>query len=334
MQGTRVARIVSMLLIFATGLLGRTPASATAPGMNGRIAYSRFAGYHAEIVSANPDGTGVVKLTNPRAQVYDLNPDWAPNGSKLVFQRDSDTGCGEACIQGIYTVNTDGTQLTRLTQNSEIYSADPAYSPDGTRIAFDGCVGPIVNDSCTNQGIFVMTADGRNTEQVTFESPSSRFQDNEVQWSPDGAHFVFQRLRFSDGSIALYTVKMDGTDFHRVSPWQLDGEHADWSPDGRLIVFESYGNGAPTGVSTNVFTVYPDGSHLTNLTRNEGGAVNAANPAWSPDGTKIVFVQIPGSGPFGNADIFTMNADGSAIRQVTTSSLFDFRPDWGTARLN
>jgi Tol biopolymer transport system component len=52
----------------------------------------------------------------------------------------------------------------------------------------------------------------------------------------------------------------------------------DWSPDGRLIVFESYGDGAPSGVSTNVFTVHPDGSHLTNVTRDEGGDVNATNP--------------------------------------------------------
>jgi Tol biopolymer transport system component len=331
----RTAVLTTLIALFAWGMgsLSVSPAGATAPGTNGRIAYSRFAGYHAEIVSANPDGTGVAKLTNPRAQVFDFNPDWSPDGSKLAFQRDSETDCGEACIQGIYTVNTNGTQLTRLTpENSEIYSADPAYSPDGTRIAFDGCIGPIVNDACSSSGLFVMNADdGGNTVQVTFENPSSPFQDGEVQWSPDGTHFVFQRFRFSDASIAVFTVKVDGTGFHRLSPWQLDGAHADWSPDGQLIVFESYTDGAPPGVSTNVFTVRPDGSHLVQVTHNDGGAVNSTNPAWSPDGTKIVFVQLPGSGPFGHADIFTMNADGSAIRQVTTSTLFDFRPDWGTA---
>jgi hypothetical protein len=45
-----------------------------------------------------------------------------------------------------------------------------------------------------------------------------------------------------------------------------------------------------------------------------------------------VFVQLPGrSGAFGYADIFTMDADGSDIRQVTASTFWDFRPDWGTA---
>jgi Tol biopolymer transport system component len=188
-----------------------------------------------------------------------------------------------------------------------------------------------VHDACTKEGIFVMTGNGNNLVQVTFETPSTNFQDNEVQWSPDGTHFVFQRFRFSDESIAVFTVRVDGTDFHRLSPWRLDGEHPDWSPDGHLIVFESYGNGAPAGVSTNVFTVRPDGSQLAQITHNEGGAVNAHNPAWSPDGKSIVFAQSPATGPFGYRDIFTMDADGSGIRQVTMSTLFDYRPDWGTA---
>ena len=339
MKRSAIGAAAIALLVFgvglSVGLSGSAPVGATAPGPNGRIAYTRFANAafgHSDIVSANPDGTGGVKLTQSRDGVFDQNPDWAPDGSKLAFQRDSDLGCGQACISGIYTVNANGSQLTRLTpDNSEIYSADPAYSPDGTRIAFDRCIGPIVNDACTNEGIFVMAADGTDTIQVTFENPSSPYQDGEVQWSPDGTHFVLQRLRFSDGSIAVFTVKVDGTGFHRLSPWQLVGEHPDWSPDGRLIVFESYGDGAPPGVSTNVFTVRPDGSHLVQVTHNEGGAVDSQNPAWSPDGKKIVFAQAPASGPFQYTDIFTMNADGSVIRQVTTSTLFDYRPDWGTA---
>ncbi len=95
-------------------------------------------------------------------------------------------------------------------------------------------------------------------------------------------------------------------------------------------MFESYGGATPPGVSTNVFTVRPDGTGLTQITQNEGGEVNSTNPAWAPDGAKIVFAQTPGRGGLGYSDIFTMNADGSAIHQAATSTLWDFRPDWGS----
>jgi TolB protein len=326
--------LLAVAALLAGLLVTSAPAQATAPGANGRIAYSRYANLYfgsEDIVSVNSDGTGVVKLTNARHGVYDENPDWAPDGSKIVFQRDSELSCGQACIQGIYTVNADGSGLTRLTlDNGDMYSADPAYSPDGTRIAFDACVGPLVNDLCTNAGIFVVSADGSNVTQVTFEDPSSPYEEHEVQWSPDGTHFVFQRWRRSDGYTAIFTATVDGTDFLQLSPWELDGEHADWSPDGSLITFESYGSGAPAGVSTNVFTVRPDGTDLTQITQNEGGGVNSTNPAWAPDGTHIVFAQSPGSGRFGFTDIYTMKADGSDIRQITSTVLFEKRPDWGS----
>jgi Tol biopolymer transport system component len=127
------------------------------------------------------------------------------------------------------------------------------------------------------------------------------------------------------------TINLDGTSEKRITPWGLDALHADWSPSGRQIVFEAPdADDAPPGTAANVYTIRPDGSHLVAVTHYQGGDLNATNPAWSPDGKKIVFVQLPGSGPFGFADIFTMNADGSDIRQVTTSTLWDFRPDWGS----
>jgi TolB protein len=322
-----VATLLAGLLVTAT------PAQATTPGTNGRIVYSRYTDAffgHEDIVSANADGSGAVKLTSTRHGVYDENPDWSPDGSKIVFQRDSDLSCGQAC-QGIYTMNPDGSELTRLTPDNRgivFYSADPAYSPDGTHIAFDRCIGCGGPDGYG--GIFVMDADGGNVTQVTFDDSSTPYEEHEVQWSPDGTHLVFQRFRESDGSIAIFTATVDGTDFLQLTPWELDGAHADWSPDGTLIVFESYTDGPPPGVSTNVFTVRPDGTDLTQITQNEGGAVNSTNPAWAPDGTHIVFGQSPGSGRFGWNDIYTMQADGSDIRKITSTVLFEKRPDWGS----
>jgi TolB protein len=177
-------------------------------------------------------------------------------------------------------------------------------------------------------GLYVFDADGSNFVQVT--QNDARGEYIEPQWSPGGTKLVFAIASDTKGH-AIFTINVDGTGERRLTPWSLDALHPDWSPDGRLIVFEAPdADDAPPGTSANVFTVRPDGSHLVAVTHYWGGDVNATNPAWSPDGKKIVFVQIR-SGPLGYADIFTMNADGSAIRQVTTSTLWDFRPDWGTA---
>ncbi len=320
MLRTRVACVVAILFAFSLGLIGGVPAGATAPGTNGWIAYSRFddASFrHADIVSANPDGTGVVKLTSTPAGTYDFNPDWTPDGTEVAFERDTPAGAE------IFTMNSDGSNLRQITFDGFPGDLDPAWSPDGTRIAverFDLAAG--------RDGIYIMNADGSRPVQVT-QNDARLGENAEPQWSPDGTKLVFQIVSDTKGS-AIFTVNLDGTGERRLTPYSLFAEHSDWSPDGRLILFESYGNGAPSGVSTNVFTVRPDGSHLTNVTRLQGGAVNAANPAWSPDGKRIVFVRIP-SGPLGYADIFTMNADGSDIRQLTTSTFWDFRPDWGTA---
>jgi TolB protein len=296
------------------------PAGATAPGANGRIVYSRFADAsfsHADIVSANPDGTGVVKLTNTPADTYDFNPDWSPDGTKVAFERDT------AVAQEIYSVNADGSGLQQITFDGTFPGdADPAWSPDGTKIAVDRFDIPAGRD-----GLYVFNADGTNPVQVT--QTDARGENEEPQWSPDGRKLVFQIQSETKGH-ALFTVNLDGTRERRLTPWSLDALHPDWSPDGRQIVFEAPdADDASPGVSANVFTVRPDGSHLVAVTHHSGGDVDATNPAWSPDGKKIVFVQIP-SGPLGYADIFTMNADGSGIREVTKSTLWDFRPDWGS----
>jgi Tol biopolymer transport system component len=316
-----------MILVSGVGLVGAVPSGATAPGTNGRIAYSRFADadFHhaADIVSANPDGTGVVKLTTGPDGTFDYNPDWSPDGSKIAFERDR-SGCG--CVESagpseIFTMNADGSDVRQITFDQFPGAGDPAWSPDGTRIAVQRFDIPAGRD-----GIYIMNADGSHPVQVT--QNDARGENEEPQWSPDGRKLVFQ-IQSETKGYALFTVNLDGTGERRLTPWSLDASHPDWSPDGRLIVFQAP-HERPPGTSGNVYTIRPDGSHLVAVTDYEGGAVNATNPAWSPDGKKIVFVQDP-SGPLGYTDIFTMNADGSAIRQVTTSTLWDFRPDWGTA---
>jgi len=268
-------------------------------------------------------------LTHARRKVFDRNPDWAPNGHKIVFDRETDISCGARCIPGIYTVRRDGSRLTRLTPNNrDIFSEDPAYSPDGTRIAFDRSTGP----RPFKTGIYIMDANGGNVTQVTHQGPSPKFQPGRVQWSPAGTKLVFARTRLSDDLNAVYTAKPNGTDIQRLTPWRLDASQPDWSPRGGKIVFESYETGAPRGRSENVFTVRSDGSHLKRVTHNTGGVVESNNPGWSPNGKRIVFLRGDPDGDPPSADVYTMRPNGTHVRRVTHSARLEGRPDWGPRR--
>jgi TolB protein len=268
------------------GVAAVQPASATVAGNNGQIAWSGFADAaftHADIVSANPDGTGLHKLTRTPSGTYDFNPDWSPDGTKLAFERDTPDGAE------IFTMNADGSDLRQITHDEFPGAGDPAWSPDGRRIAAARFDIPAGRD-----GIYILDADGSHPVQVT-QNNADPGENAEPQWSPDGTKLVLQIVSDTAGS-AIFTIHLDGTDEQQITPYGLDAEHPDWSPDGNRIVFESYGDGPPPGVSTNVFTVRPDGSHLVNVTNYSGGTLNAANPAWAPDGKHLTFVQKPGSG--------------------------------------
>lgn len=97
----------------------------------------------------------------------------------------------------IYTINTDGTDLTRLT-NDPAVDEEPAWSPDGQRIAF------VSERSGVGSALYVMNADGSNVIRRTFSSlVSSGFASN-PSWSPDGTKIAYSDL--SNGSANLWVV--------------------------------------------------------------------------------------------------------------------------------
>ena len=88
-----------------------------------------------------------------------------------------------------------------------------------------------------------------------------------------------------------------------------------WSPDGTQIAF---GRGGRTWVMD------ADGTTQTDL------GVSGNTPTWSPDGTRIAFTR--GSASAGTTDILVMNADGTAVTQLTSRTGNDFFADWGIIR--
>ena len=179
-----------------------------------------------------------------------------------------------------------------------------------------------------------MNADGSRIRQVTEKVRPAVGEDTDPQWSPDGRQLVFQRNNVRgaipvDG-IALWTVTLAGGCEKRITPWDLRaGDTPDWSPDGRRILFRSNFD-YQENVSANLYTIRPNGTHLQQLTFEQGGTVNYLGSSYSPDGTMITMGRRPATGGT-NADVFVMHADGSNIRPVTATVLYDSYPDWGPA---
>ncbi|MDQ6622819.1 MAG: DUF5050 domain-containing protein [Verrucomicrobiota bacterium] len=245
----------------------------------------------------------------------------------------------------IYTINPDGTNRTQLTSNTG-FNHDPAFSRDGTRIAF-------TSDRDGRDEVYVMNSDGSNQTRLTsnmgsgsgaasFSGDGTRIafevdhdtyysdiyvmnSDGSAQravtttglesrpaFSPDGTHIAFNSLR--DGGAEIYRMNADGSGQTRLTPESFASKPA-YSPDGTHIAYISI----DSSYTTQILVMNADGSGRTQLTQ---GSHSFDHPAFSPDGTRIACVtDIDGSG------IYVMNADGTNLRRVVDGQA----PSWGGA---
>lgn len=359
----RVLARAATVTVLAFGLLGTTAATTGADvAPNGRVAYSSWddaGNYDIYVVDpATPEVPPVRLTTDGR---YNSNPDWSPDGTRIVYDGWASGGGPRIQVMDADPATDDWTILSDPCTEGGCYGDfQPAWSPDGTRIAFISSRPNADGSENWSYEVYVMGVDGevgslpqaiRLTTDALPEFGQS-INDSQVTWSPDGQRLAFLSSGRGDGPDSCDLWVMDAQDldgdgfgdnlsrltsdnsfncdpFEDVSP--------QWAPNSSLIAF--------TSVRSGYFDIWlvnaDDPTDLRNVTRTPEGYED--QPSWSPDGTQIIYrgiadgayeffsLPVPPPAPEASA----RGAAAPAARPQPTQLTFDGenkqQADWGRA---
>lgn len=276
--------------------------------------------------------TGPPCSEQPWFQVVQFTPD----ARSLVYE----AGCAEPNAD-LYSIGGDGKGLRQLTSTSA-HELEPAWSPDGTKIAYVEQVVANKCDGCPST-IWVMNADG--TGQRALTAGGDGWFDEYPAWSPDGRTIAYQHATYDTGPF-VWTIPAGGGTVAHLLP------HGDDPAFGPARLAYIRGDAAPTRVQTSRF----DGSDVRTVARDDAavigslawsksgtlaylrtdangllslvvvgsgtfglGGLDPSPPssglAWSPDGTELAF---DATDREGISDLWTVRADGTRLTRLTT----------------
>jgi branched-chain amino acid transport system substrate-binding protein len=247
------------------------------------------------------------------------------NGKIAFVAEGEGPGLSQPVNLDIFVMNPDGTEVTNITNNAA-QDENPAWSPDGTRIAFASDRAQSPNSWPTHVDIYVMNADGTGVTRLTDGSGSNNYP----AWSPDGERIAFSGTDGPSDDNYIFVMNADGTTVTRLTDRPASDAGPTWSPDGSRIAFASERDG-----NWDIHVMGVDGGGLTNLTRDlTRNPTPDLSPAWSPDGTTILFrSQRDHSGGSIHEgawpdELYLMRVDGSDTTRLTNDLRLEQHPSW------
>ena len=361
MRTNRIAAqtAITSAVVIALGALAIAPASASLPTPHrsaasaaasaadppnpnaeptGRIVWTRGGEEGLHLMTSRADGTDARALTDPQPDVVDIDADISPDGSLVVFDRER----GDQV--DIVVIGIDGSDERVVDFGCTSPCIDdviPTWDPTGTQIYFTRVIDP-QNELGWVAGLWAANLDGTGAHSITPAGLDPRFEDYGATFLPSG-EMVFLRYDNVELVSALFRHDPDGVD-HQLTDWAIDADIHDVSPattgpSAGLVVFETYGHGAPDGVAQAIGTVpaycatlevcLARTRILTSTVIDEADPRQNFNPTWSSGGRSITYTAVTRGTPFWNAEIATMTWNGRLSHDLTSGPEFDFRPDWG-----
>jgi Tol biopolymer transport system component len=205
----------------------------------------------------------------------------------------------------IYTANTDGSDLRRLTSYG-VYTAEATLSPDGRTIVFTS-----LKDG--DLDVYTMRVDGTEVRRLT----TTPGYDGGAFFSPDGTKIVYRAWHPTDSALVQYqellaqrlvrpnrmeiwVMNVDGSDQHQVTSLGGANFAPFFAPDGRRIIFSSNYQ-TPRSRNFDLYLINVDGTGLEQVTTDPEFD---GFPMFSPDGTTLVWASNRHAAKPGETNVF------------------------------